>query len=289
MQYVIDHTEPKWQLRYQSHGRENGAATYSRELVKYQVPLWQRDGLDILISTCPLLETVDDLPDEVDVVVQYLHTYPYTMPLKLVNHTIRDIKVKYKKLVFVTAYHSYHMLMKANGIDSIYVPMTVDVPEVVKLKKSGLYKQDKSVIYFGNVVDEKLAVYNRVKYAFIKEGWKFDTISFNRFNGKPIQQQDAWEIVQSYDYGVGVGRCALEMQALGLKTMIAGMEFAGIMTNDADYDVQLRTNMNGRVVTFDRSVNTCIASFEQAISRTSNIHDELPRIKQAIDEYLQLV
>ena len=286
MQYLIDHTEQKWALRYQSHGRENGAATYSRELVKYQAPLWQRDGIDVLISTCPLLETVDDLPDEVDVVVQYLHTYPYTMPLKQVRHTIRDLKVKYKKIVFVTAYHSFHKLMQANGIDSMYIPMTIDAKQVLERKTTADYHKDKAVIYFGNVVEEKMSVYNRLKNSFIKEGWRFDTISLNRFNGLPIKQQDAWEIVQAYDYGIGVGRCALEMLALDLKVMIAGIEFAGIMTNEHDFDVQRRTNMNGRVVTFDRSVETCIASFEQSITRTSDIHEELPHIKSMIDDYL---
>ncbi len=283
MKKIYDHTEPNWLLRYQTHKRENGAATYSRDLVKYQVPLWEHDN--IIISTCPLLLSVDDLPKETDLVVQYLHTYAYGKPLGDPIRVIRCIKTKYKNIVFVTSYNSFNVHMQQNGINSVFIPMTIDKNAVLKNTRK-IKKEPNTVLYFGNITEDKENVYKQLRSRFTRRGWRFNTISYGKFNGLPITDPDMWELIQMHEYGIGVGRCALEMLAFGLKVMVAGMEFGGLIVNDTDFEAQTLTNFNGRVVTFDRDINHCIDNFDASIVRTNDIHDRLPEIKQTIESVL---
>lgn len=284
MRYVVDHTEPQWALRYQTNGFVNGAATYSADLVKHQVDLWQGDN--IIISTCPLLHTVDGLPDETDLVVQYLHEYSYALPLANAQRVISEIKTKYKRIVFVTAYYGLYVLLKRAGIDTVFIPMTIEANRFTGIKADGTH-QEKSIIYFGNVTPEKQKVHRQLKHAFEKQGWKFDTLSHGKFNGFPIETADVHGIIQGYKYGIGVGRCALEMLAQGLHIIVAGAEFGGIMVSDADFEAQTLTNMNGRVTTFDRNIETCIECLDDTQVRTNDIYERLPEIEQTIKTYLQ--
>lgn len=282
MQQIFDHTESNWSDRYNRHDRENGAATYSRDLVKYQVQLWDHESM--VLSTCPLLSQIDDVP-EAELFVQYLHTYAYEQPLHAVREIINATRLKCRRIVFVTAYNSFHLTMQRAGIESVFIPMTIDA-EAVRSKKAPHDTQPKAVIYFGNVMPAKERAFREIRAEFRKYGWRFDVLSHNRLNGEPIGDQDVHEIVQNYDYGIGVGRCALEMMALGLKVMISGIEFGGLMVNEHDFQVQTMTNMNGRITTFDRQISRCIDCFDDAIVRTNDIQELIPDIEKSINPLL---
>lgn len=243
----------------------------------------------MLISTCPLLSYTTDLPESVDLVVQYLHEYPVAAPLSQIIHVRDQLTTKYKRIVFVTAYNSLHQLMQLNGIESLFIPMTIDAQEVRKHHIDIDNIEQKRVVYFGNLTGPRMKTYKRLKVAFESAGWKVDLLSSNRLNGYPIDKNERWEIISGYSYGIGVGRSALEMMSLGLKVMIAGNEFGGIITNDAEFENHKLSNFGGGVTTFSRKMHVCVESFDQSIVRTIDIHDELPHIEQTIRDYLQSV
>jgi len=246
MLYLIDHNEPKWNRRYHNSKRENGAHTYSKEIVKFQVPLWSKHSPgDMLISTCPLLSDVDDLPEEVDLVVQYLHTMKYDDPAKEAKEVIKNIKVKYKAIVFVTAYTAVQDALDKEGIQSIFIPMTIDVSRLPKPKP--IY-DGKKIIYFGNVLHHKRKAYRQLVKEFKDNGWEVDVLSRNTYKGEKIDsQEEIWKIVSRYRYGIGVGRCALEMSAMGMKVFVGGIHEneGGAMLKPGDKLDQALTNYNG--------------------------------------------
>ncbi|MFA5172606.1 MAG: hypothetical protein WC426_13675 [Sulfuriferula sp.] len=293
--HVIDDTNELWQLRYQEHGRENGAATYSRELVKYQVPIWQRlieqtdiDPDKVVISTCPLINETDLalLPRDTELVVQYLHRYPHREPMTDVAKVLKALP-GVKNIVFVTAYNSFAHYLRKQGVNVIFMPMTVDNTELLKIAATQEKHNQKRVIYFGNLLHGKQRVYPLIKAAFEKAGWKFDTIADGYFNGKQkVNQQEAWQIISQYSYGIGVGRCALEMYELGLKVVVCGKAFAGLVTNEREFAAQIGTNFNARVVTFDRTIDTCIACIDDSGIFTHSIQRQLPEVEKIISDYV---
>lgn len=290
---VFDHDEEVWRARYMKRGRENGAATYSREIVAHQLPIWERQlkayGIgsdDVVLSTCPLLSQVRNVPKN-KIVVQYLHTYQYDNPTGDAK-SVADSLVSSRSVVFVSAYKALCSQLQRRGMPAIFVPMTIDA-QTVQLSKAKKRQHKKRVVYFGNVTNAKESVYQRVVSEFRKRAWQVDTISSGFVNGSvPVTQQEAWKKMSQYEYGIGVGRCALEMMALGLKVMVAGAEFGGLVVNDRDFQAQTETNFNGRVVTFNRDIRACIDCFDESISGVTNdINMLAPTIEDTISSYLK--
>jgi hypothetical protein len=272
---VVDHTSSDWSARYEERyvrrGRENGAATYSREIVEHHVPVWEQYAPPgTILSTCAPLVTP---PAELDgrrpaLVVQYLHAYPYHRPTTLA----RKVHRQFPRVLFVTAYRALHRQLRAEGMGSIFVPMAIDVDQVRAAAGPPARAHGRGVaLYFGNVTKAKRDEYQALSDAFKAEGWRLDLLSDGQFKGEPVTQARAWGIASGYDYGVGVGRCALELYALGLRVMVSGAEFGGLVTTDAEWGTQVGCNFNGRVVTFDRDRNTCVRLFDQAMVRPASM------------------
>ena len=81
------------------------------------------------------------------------------------------------------------------------------------------YNENGRIIYFSNIYDEKSKTISEMK----EMGLKFDTMSQGKFNGQgDFNWNEAIEIVSEYEYGIGVGRSAIEMLAMGMKVIIAG-------------------------------------------------------------------
>lgn len=249
---VIDHTERVWSSRYLRHGRENGAATYSRELVEHQAPAWSVLADDVTVSTCPLLSHVGDLPGG-DVAVQYLHTYAYRDPLQQADVVVREIGERYPRVVFVAAYAPLVNRLRAAGHEAVFVPMTVDVDRVVGLATGpGLAdsRPPEHIAYYGNITGSKLPVFNKVRRLVESNGYELHHVRGD--------QSEAFPELAGFSYGIGVGRCALEMFALGLRVLIAGEKFGGIIVTPEDFWAQRAVNLNGRVTTYDRDPDACI-------------------------------
>lgn len=155
--------------------------------------------------------------------------------------------------------------MESKGINATWVPMAIDVAEVSKYNTGQKRCEDK-IIYFGNLYRDKHDQFEDLQQLCRSVGLTMDYISDGCFNGdKKVSQEEAWKIISTYKYGIGVGRCALEMYALGLKVLIAGNQFGGIVIDEADWNVQEKTNFNGRVITFDRDVKACLESLDKSL------------------------
>lgn len=246
---LITHEDPYWNSVYQAHGRENGAATYSRELVQFQVPVWQEElpDWDLTISTCPLLSgepgTRRDrkLPGG-DLAVQYLHEWRFREPQRAAVALASRLGASYRQVAFVVAYRGLQALLAAEGLTALYVPMSIDTAELARYRLPDKDRRDdKRLAYFGNVSRHKSAHYRELHKTAPAAGYIFQHVK--------LRQPEAWEALARYRYGAGVGRCALEMAALGLRVLISGRSFGGIVTHHGDYLAQQSTNFNGRVLT----------------------------------------
>lgn len=292
---VIDHTEPKWSARYASKGRENGAATYSRDILKHHIPIWEKflalTSLDlnkVVISTCPLVSEIEGkLPADTQLVIQYLHTYDYADPFGIVKEVMK--RYPNTPVWFVTSYKAFAIQMELLGVTALWLPMMIDATEINKTPKptpDNRYKD--RVIYFGNVTQPKYRTYHNIKNELMKAGWTVDTISNNLFNNQePVKTQPAaWEILKDYQYGIGVGRCALEMYALGLQVIIAGAQFGGIIIDETDAEAQLKTNLNGRIVTFDRDFSACMRAIPMSQRLNATEENMVPKISENIMQFM---
>jgi hypothetical protein len=275
---VIDHTEQRWQYRYRKHGRENGASTYSKEIVAEHVPIWAESlsPFDATISTCPRMLNMDHLQG--DLAVQYLHTYPYKEGLHNINLIDKHLKQAFDRRIYVTAYKSLAAQGILAGYEVWHVPMAIDTSRVNPMKPLPQeHRGERAAVYYGNLLGSKVDPFKKLKDEFQENGW-----SLVRVNGP---QRDCWHELLKFNYGVGVGRCALEMGHLGLRVMIHGAGFGGIVTNEFERKMQLDTNCNGRITTFDREVKACLAAWDLAIPFTNDVHDVL----SILDTYLQTI
>jgi hypothetical protein len=265
---IVDHHDPHWLYKFK---RTNGALTYSQDLIKYQIPHWEKVlGDTDIISTCPKMSELD-VTGRFENAVQYLHSYPYYNPVGRVIEIAKHLPFKTKKIVFLAAYKELVTLLKEQGLKAVYAPMGIDVATVQSHAFEGNRYPDR-IIWFGNVLHTKVKMFNTLRNKCRLQGLAFDHISVGRFNFKTkVDHEEALRMVSRYRYGIGVGRCALEMQALGLKVVIAGQKFGGIITNDREFNLQTETNMNGRIITYNRSIEQCIKDIDMSLVRTNDI------------------
>jgi hypothetical protein len=165
-----------------------------------------------------------------------------------VIHSIRDGV----KCTFITHYKRILAEYK-DKIDVRFIPMSIDtevLPDVVP-------KTQDSMIYFGNVYKNK-----KDKYEELKREYKFDTLSYSYYNDGKVRlsQKECWDIVSKYEYGMGVGRSAIEMLCMGLKVRVGGRKYGGKVTAtnfqehwDGDFDSEY-FNEEGEYITVLRSI-----------------------------------
>jgi hypothetical protein len=263
---LLDHTYDSFPTRALF---TNGALTYSKDLVKFQAPKWREVlGPNDILSTC-IKPPEFNLTGSYNTVVWYLHTYPYHIPVERVVEHIRQRTVKYKRLILVTAYKEFRDLLLAAGLTAVYIPMSIDVKTVQQYASEE--KRD-AFIWYGNVMHNKKAIFSECKNEVKMIGLPFDYISRSMFNGtEPIDQGESFKRIATYKYGIGVGRCAQELMALGVKTVIAGQRHGGLITNDEEYEKQLATNMNGRIRTHNPHIIDSVKQLDKAICVANDI------------------
>jgi hypothetical protein len=269
--HVIDHTDPGWEARYVRKGRENGAATYSRDIVRHHLPVL-RELLPpgSVVSTCPLLVEQDVAGP---VAVQYLHTYSYRDALRQPRLVADHLAGRVGRLVFVTAYRALHARLTAAGFEAVFVPMAVDADAVRAHRSAEEQHEPRRAVYFGNLTRPKRRLFERLRGELTAQGWTLDLLSEGWLEGRWLRQTEAWREVSRYRFGIGVGRCALEMMALGLRVMVAGAEFGGLATTPDEHAVQAGCNYNGRVTTFDRDIGACVDAWTLATASAGSVED----------------
>ena len=99
--------------------------------------------------------------------------------------------------------------------------MAIDVKEIQKHKVKSS-KAKKRIIWFGNIRNTKKPFYRHFVAVARENGWGIDTINNSHFNNdsRTMTRDEIMRCLQYYEYGVGVGICAHEMSALGLKVFI---------------------------------------------------------------------
>lgn len=275
--FVYDDTEQDWQTRHRRINRNNGAKTYTREILKYQIPLWKKHVETASISTTNVITRIKDFTPS-DINVQYLHTYPFTDPLL----QVKTIVSKIPNTIFVVSYRALHDAIHQAGYKSIFIPMTIDGDTIPNVDKT---KPNDHIIYYGNITKEKTETYTKLKSFFEDKGWTFDTISENQFNnGKKLSQQQCLEIVGHYHYAIAVGRCYMEASAMGVKTIIAGNGIGGYVSSKTDHQKQVDTNYNARYFTKSDDLETIYKNISKIKPYYEDIKENLDLIENTIKE-----
>ena len=201
----------------------NGAAAYSKLITDEYWPIFKR------ISR-------EDEPLRVKVITVTTESKPQTIPgdvLIVFLHEIQDPKGNPtiyrqkafckanpgKRIVFITWNEDWKKMIEANGMEAIWLPSAIDVKTLKKQAGRVKYRYPRRVIWFGNLRAQKLRSWYLMKAACRKYNWGIDLISGGKFNqsGGYLSREETIKKVARYQYGVGVGLCAQEMAALGLK------------------------------------------------------------------------
>lgn len=292
---IYDHnTHPIWSKRYQTlhvaHNRTNGGYTYSCDIVKFHLPIImdllkkQEKYQNILISTVEFL-SIEIIPHGTDLIICYLH-----------QNIDRDM-IKIKKwqqdfkgidIIYIASRETVVSEIKKLGIKAIKVPMGIDTMEFEKYKLPDSERyNDKRVIYFGNTYFGKGNTLETLRSVFTARGWIFDIISSNAFNGKKITRDEIMKLLPKYRYGVAEARCYLEMNVMGIKTLLCAEANQGLITNDEEFEYQKAHNFSdGRVWTFSPDIETCIDNFDKAMLKSYDVREALPDLKKQLKALL---
>lgn len=198
-----------------------------------------------LLGSTDSIATCGKVPDAT---VQYLH-----------ERTHANLSGKTK--LFVTTYKD---LAESLGERGLWMPNAVDASALPA------HSPDKGWVYYGNIIGDKRKSFDRLA------GLHFDTVAGVK------DQRQALDRVAQYRYGIGVGRCALEMMEIGLKVMIFGKDFGGLILTSADFERQLGANFNANVITGVASVDEGIARIDDALGVSSTFQQSMKQIEARI-------
>lgn len=248
---VLDHTDPSFSDRAAKHGRTNGAITYSRDIVKWHVPVWQALlGAEDVVATCAI---------EPRATVQYLHERTYA-------------GLSSETKLFVTPWKD---LADALGKRGLWLPNCVDediLPE---------HRPTKGWVLYGNTAGTRVSAI-RKRVMDVAERYGIDVVS------GVGDQRDALEMVSRYRYGIGVGRCAIEMMAIGLKVLFFGNNFGGAIVRMEDAHRHAPVNFNATVMTGFATVEEGMARIDEARPAKMTFQIFEPDIRARIYEGWQI-
>ena len=284
-------THPIWssvyQMTFETMGRTNGAYTYSQDITKYHIPVIekildkQNKYKNILIVSVGSLVPNIMLP-ETDLVIVYLHE-----SLERESPRIESLKDWFKgDVIFITARLDLYKWVLEYGYKAIHLPMAIDASALEKyIKPDDQKHKGLKVIWFGNKYMGKDKTLKNVRGTFLSRGWQFDELSYNKLNnGDTLSKEDCLNLLSKYRYGVGVGRCYLEMCVLGIKSIICSTDVNGIITNEEEFQVHKDNNFVGGsdLYTFSKDINVCIDNITEIMAKTLDIKDVLPILKKEL-------
>lgn len=165
--------------------------------------------------------------------------------------------------LFVTTYKD---LADALGRRGLWLPNLIDRDTLPRAAPT------EDWAYFGNVIDLKRRAFSHIK-----------ALASDVVSGEP-DQSAALARVARHRFGIGVGRCALEMMAMGMKVMIYGKDFGGLILTEDDFRRQSEANFNGNIITGA----TCISDAARRISEARHFpvtfQERQPEFRQRIIE-----
>lgn len=211
-------------------GMHNGARSYSEVITEHYFPIFKKilepDG----IPTAVITVTTENNPirfGEYKRIFLFLHECRY-LQQPTIARAERFAKMNsHAEVYFIVWEESTAEQMRKHKLNAIFLPMAIDVQEVRShILKPAPLKNDHKIIWFGNVRELKRPYYRYFLSEANKMGLTVDTISNSRFNRQyKMTRDEIMQCLQYYKYGVGVGICAHEMSALGLKVFIYSYNF----------------------------------------------------------------
>lgn len=198
-----------------------------------------------LLGPKDIIATCGKVPDAT---VQYLHERTHS-------------ELSGRTRLFVTTYRD---LADALGPRGLWLPNTIDASVLPPARP------DRDWVYYGNIIGHKRPAFDRLA------GLQFDVVAGVK------DQQTALHRVAQYRYGIGVGRCALEMMVIGLKVLLFGKDFGGIILSEDDFRHQQAANFNGNIVTGAASIADAISRIDQTKTFPSTFQEVMPDIEHRI-------
>lgn len=163
-----------------------------------------------------------------------------------------------ENLHYVTHYEDVLNFFKQNFTKTniYFLPMVIEpfpnTPEhyleIAKTHTNKTYPKTSNIVWFGNIYRQKTK-----NFVELKKKLNFDIVSFGHFNSIPIdevKQNDRHRlkhILERYEVGIGVGKCAQELISLGLKVLVSGNNHSGFILNQNDFDFHIRQNCNSSI------------------------------------------
>lgn len=210
------------------------------------------------------------IPYDPEYVVRILHSGEKQEPVEDLNWFDKD------RILYITQYKDQADFLQECGYNAYYVPMRIRVDGLPS--KSGNSK----AVYFGNVYENK-----EETLRLIKSVCDVDVVSFGRLNDGDVvmDRSECLDVVSGYSFGIGVGRCALEMVAMGMPVLVAGKNVGGMLASQEDLDFHSLCNCNSDLSNsqgIEQDVETLMES-TQSISQESVTFDIHRWIKPIID------
>lgn len=221
---IIDHTNhPSWTPINKRLGRENGARTYSVDIVKFYAPVFEKVFLGdekVLLITVQNWNSME-IWSGYDKIFVFVHERGGTPEVRreklegLKNFAEANSK---SEVWFICWCPQHEKEIRDAGLNGFYLPMGIDT-EIYKPYREVPKMKNNRIVYFGNIIHGKKEPFKDLKQIIERKGWKLDYISLNKFNGVGLGLtiEECRRILSKYQYGVAVGRSAQELSAMGLK------------------------------------------------------------------------
>lgn len=224
--FINHENSPEWTERNQKlRESENGAVTYSRGITKHYEPVFRRyfENGERHVLLCSVIseKTPPSFPDY-DLIFVFLHQCHsrYQPVLETARNFVNQNPQA--QVVFIVWHEGCQADLQAAGFNAEFVPMAIDLEEI-RAAKVKVPKYNDRIIYFGNLRGVKLGNFQYFKQEAEQLGVHVDKISgciFNDDRDHKLSRAEVLMLLQHYKYGVGVGICAHEMAALGLKVIL---------------------------------------------------------------------
>ncbi len=212
---------PVWSEKNQRRNLVNGAKRYSEVITEYYYPIFQEvlgDDPDTGVITV----TTENHPiqfKEFKRIFLFLHECRYKQQPTIARCRQFCDTNPQAEVWFIVWEQETAEVIKQRGMNAIYLPMAIDLDEIRQYKYNS--RKTDRIIWYGNIRQAKKPYFRYFMEQCKREGIGIDFISNNRFNGSiELSRGQIMNALQQYKYGVGVGICAHEMSALGLKVFI---------------------------------------------------------------------
>lgn len=214
---------PVWSQKNASKCLLNGAKTYSEAITKYYFPVFN-EYFKGDPETAVITVTTENKPQKFSGykrIFLFLHECRYRQQPTVARAKQFQAENPKAEVWFIVWESDTAEVLRRQGLHALFLPMAIDVKEVRKHKVVS-NKAKNRIIWFGNIRNAKKPFYKYFCNVARENGYTVDTISGSKYNNNSdkLSREEILRCLQYYDYGVGVGICAHEMSALGLKVFI---------------------------------------------------------------------